>query len=130
MNDESAKQEMKDYLLGTLDAEHRTELEDKILCDGKEYERLLVVAEELIAQYARGGLSTPERHGFETHFLVTAQRQKNLRFGALLDKYMISHPVLAPEKPAARQPEDTAPAPQSWWRQKFLKRLATDGHKN
>ena len=119
MNEESAQQEMRDYLLGTLDAERRTELEDKILCDGKVYECLLVVAEELIAQYARGGLSTPERHGFETHFLVTARRQKNLRFGALLDKYN-SHPVLAPEKPAARQPEDTAPAPQSWWRQKFF----------
>jgi hypothetical protein len=112
LDDASAKQEMRDYLLGTLDAERRTALENKILCEPSAYEYLLVVEEELIDQYTKGGLSTPERHAFETHFLATAERQKNLRFGALLVKYMNSHPLLAPDRPAARHSENRAPAPE------------------
>ena len=50
------------------------------------------------------------RKQFETHFLITAERQKNLRFGKLLQRYVNSHIALAePEKfliPAQHQPVD------------------------
>lgn len=89
------KQEMRSYLLGTLAADRRTELEESILCDPEVYEELLVNEEELIDQYVAGSLSNLEKHQFETHFLITAERQKNLRFGRLLKKYFNSHPALA-----------------------------------
>ena len=83
-------QEIKDYLLGTLELDRRTRLEERILCDPEAYEELLFVEEELIDQYVAGALSKLEQHQFETHFLITAERQKNLRFGRLLKKYLNS----------------------------------------
>jgi hypothetical protein len=110
------KQEMKNYLLGTLEPDRRTELEEKILCDPGVYEELLVNEEELIDQYVGGGLSKLERDQFETHFLITAERQKNLRFGRLLKRYLTSRPVTAsPRVPAAvRQAGNIAPAKKSF----------------
>lgn len=104
---------MKSYLLGTLAADRRTELEERILCDGEVYEELLVNEEELIDQYVAGSLSNLEKQQFETHFLITAERQKNLRFGRLLKKYFNSHPSLAlPSAPMAV--EERSPAKRSF----------------
>ena len=81
---------LRSYLLGTLEAEPRAELEERILCDPAVYDELLLLEEELIDQYIAGGLSKAERQQFETHFLVTAERQNKLRFGQLLERYMSS----------------------------------------
>jgi len=90
------KQEMRDYLLGNLDAERRAAIEESILCDPGIYEELLVAEEELIDQYITNNLSPSERQQFDTHFLITAERQKNLRFGRLLRRYLNSQPVIVP----------------------------------
>jgi anti-sigma-K factor RskA len=125
-------QEMRDYLLGTLEAARRTALEERILCDPDVYEELLVNEEELIDQYVAGSLSTIEKHQFETHFLITAERQKNLRFGRLLERYMNSHSVFVPAQnvpEAVRQPGKTAPAKKSspFYLASFGKRPALAG---
>jgi len=86
---------LRSYLLGTLEAESRAELEEGILCDPAAYDELLLLEEELIDQYLAGGLSEAERQQFETHFLVTAERQNKLRFGQLLERYMSSQKVRA-----------------------------------
>ena len=74
---------MKNYLLGNLDPTERSALEERILCDPEVYEQLLAAEKELIDQYLAGRLSKLEQHQFETHFLTTAERQKDLRFGRL-----------------------------------------------
>ena len=103
---------MRDYLLGALDADRRAQLEEQILCDPTVYQEVLFVEEELIDQYLSGRLSKTERQQFETHFLITAKRQKNLRFGRLLKRYVHSHPVLVPrENVAAAVTEAVTPAP-------------------
>ncbi|HEX5602574.1 MAG TPA: hypothetical protein VFX63_08490 [Pyrinomonadaceae bacterium] len=89
------KQEVRSYLLGVLDADRKTQLEEQILSAPETYEELLLVEEELIDQYVAGGLSEHERRQFETHFLITAERQKNLRFGQLLKRYVNSNPAAA-----------------------------------
>jgi anti-sigma factor RsiW len=117
LNPNIDKQEMKNYLLGTLEADRRTELEEKILCDPEVYEELLVTEEELIDQYVGGGLSKLERRQFETHFLITVERQKNLRFGKLLNRYLTSHPPLVSHEEvpvAVSQVRNTAPAKDSF----------------
>jgi hypothetical protein len=117
LNPHIDKPQMKNYLLGTLEADSRTELEEKILCDPEVYEELLVTEEELIDQYVGGGLSKLERSQFETHFLITAERQKNLRFGKLLNRYVTSHPLLEPHEEvpvAVRQVGNIAPAKKSF----------------
>ena len=99
--------DFNDYLLGTLDGERRAALEEQILCDPAVYEQLLAAEEELIDQYLGGGLSKQDQHSFETHFLITAERQKNLSFGKLLKSYMDSH---APDLVAVSHAGQTTPA--------------------
>jgi anti-sigma-K factor RskA len=110
------KQEMRNYLLGTLEADHRTEFEERLLSDPDVYEELLVNEEELIDQYVAGSLSALEKQQFETHFLITAERQKNLRFGRLLDRYLHSRPALVHENVpvSVGQTEKIAPANRSF----------------
>ena len=81
---------MREYLLGTLGAEQRSALEERILRDPQVYEELLVAEKELIDQYEAGSLSKLEKHQFETHLLIAAERQKNLRFGRLLNERLNS----------------------------------------
>lgn len=108
------KQEMRNYLLGNLEAGRRATLEESILCDPGIYEELLTVEEELIDEYITNNLSPSERQQFETNFLVTAERQNNLRFGRLLRRYLDSQPVFVPPDDipvtAVRQDEIDAPA--------------------
>ena len=78
---------MRAFLLGTLDGDHKTQFEERILSEPGVYEELLVVEEELIEQYLAGDLSALEQEQFESHFLITAERQKNLRYGKLLQQY-------------------------------------------
>lgn|SRR5215213_254830 len=109
---------MRSYLLGTLDSDRRTQLEDSILSDSETYEELLVAEEELIDQYVAGRLSELEQQQFEAHFLITAERQKNLRFGQLLNRYVNSHRFPTGQKdPAAVNPpvKNSAPAPRPFW---------------
>jgi LPXTG-motif cell wall-anchored protein len=112
------KQEIRSYLLGDLDDRRKTQLEEQILSAPQTYEELLLVEEELIDQYVAGGLPTLERQQFETHFLITAERQKNLRFGQLLKRYVNSHPFpVAPQNNAAAaipHVEQGAPAKKSF----------------
>ena len=82
---------MRNYLLGTLEADQRSALEERILRDPQVYEELLVAEKELIDQYVAGSLSKLEQHQFETHFLKAAERHKNLRFGQVLKERFNSH---------------------------------------
>ena len=86
---------LRSYLLGTLEAEPRAELEERILSDPAVYEELLLLEDELIDQYVAGGLSKAERQQFETHFLITAERQKKLRFGQLLKSHLSTQTIPA-----------------------------------
>lgn len=106
-------QEMRNYLLGTLEADRRTEFEERILSDPDVYEELLVNEEELVDQYVTGSLSTLEKHQFETHFLITAERQKDLRFGRLLKTHLHSRPALVQDPVEVDQAGNIAPANRS-----------------
>lgn len=105
---------MRSYLLGTLAADHRTAFEERILCEPEIYKELLLTEEELIDQCLAGDLSQTERNQFEAHFLITAERQKNFRFGKLLKQYLNSQPPLSSENISAAPPvEKPAPAQSS-----------------
>lgn len=89
---------MREFLLGTLDGVHKTQFEERILTEPGVYEELLVVEDELIGQYVAGDLSAVEQRQFENHFLITAERHKNLRFGKALQAYAISRLNLTERK--------------------------------
>ncbi len=102
---------LRSYLLGTLEEEARAELEERILCDPAAYEDILLLEEELIDQYVAGSLSGADREQFETHFLITAERQNKLRFGRLLKRYLNSQVVSElPENVPVPQPDQTVPS--------------------
>ena len=84
---------MKNYLLGSLDTERRTEFEQRILSEPDVFEELLLTEEELIDLYVAGSLSELERQQFESNFLITPKRHKDLQFGRLLKRYVNSHPA-------------------------------------
>ena len=118
MTPNADEQEMRSYLLGTLDSDRRTQLEESFLSTPETYEELLVAEEELIDQYVAGDLSKLEQQQFETNFLITAERRRNLRFGQLLQRYVNSHPapIVQTEPAAAAIPhvENSAPAKKSF----------------
>ena len=89
---------VKSYLLGTLDVERRAEFEERILCDAESFEELLATEEELIDQYLSGALSSSEQQQFENHFLASAERNKKLRFGRHLKRYLGSNPGAIPRE--------------------------------
>jgi len=111
LNPNVQKEELRAYLLGTLDSALKTELEERILYAPEVYEELLMAEEELIDQYVAGGLSQLERQHFETHFLITAERQDKLRFGQMLKRYLKSNSVADPSAATAHV-KKTAPAPK------------------
>ena len=53
---------LRSYLLGTLEAEPRAELEERILSDPAVYEELLLLEEELIDQYVADRMRAREQH--------------------------------------------------------------------
>ena len=118
---------MRDYLLGTLAPDQRSALEERIACDPQVYEELLVAEKELIDQYVAGGLSKLEKHQFETHFLTTAERQKDLRFGQLVKERLNFNSTL----PRPHEIKKTAPSRKLSFisrfgrrRKKIMKRLS------
>ena len=102
---------MRDYLLGTLDPDRRAKLDERLLREPEIYEEVLAAEEELIDEYVTGDLSKLEQHQFETHFAITVERQRKVRFGSLLKKYATTHPSRIADDPvAANQIGKIAPA--------------------
>jgi hypothetical protein len=109
------RQDMRDYLLGTLPPDRQTVLEERILGDQGVYEELMAVEDELIDQYVAGSLSKLEQHRFETHFLITPERQKKLGFGRLLKRYLNDRPAAAPQETAVNFPTRPLHSRQSFF---------------
>lgn len=104
--DPTADKEIRRYLLGALDGDRKTPFEERIMSVPEAHEELSIVEDELIHDYVAGGLSELERQQFETHFLITAERQTDLRFAQLLARYV--------NAAAIPHVENTAPAKKSF----------------
>jgi hypothetical protein len=76
------------YLLGSLPPVERTALEERLLTDNDFYEELLIAEDELIDQYCRDEQSPTDRQLFETHFLLTPERQQKVRFARSFKTYL------------------------------------------
>lgn len=111
---------IRQYLLGLLGPEQRPALEERLLTDDAFYEELLIAEDDLIDQYVADSISPAERESFETHFLVTPERQKKLRFARVLKRCVAARDEAVAED-AAESPEDdgevSRPTPR--WR-KYL----------
>lgn len=75
------------YLLGQLLPDEQSQIEQRLLSEGEFFQEILIGEEDLIDDYVGSELSDSEIKAFESHFLLTAERQKQLRFARGLAKY-------------------------------------------
>jgi hypothetical protein len=90
------------YLLGNLPPKNLAELEVRLLGDKGFYEELLAAEDELIDEYFADRLSKAERESFESHFLITPERQQKLRFSRAFRKYVKLNQVAYPQEETAK----------------------------
>jgi len=79
---------VKQYLLGNLSESAREKLERRVLNETEVNEEVQASEDELIDQYLGGKLNAEERKQFETYFLLPQERQRKLRFGRTLRRYL------------------------------------------
>ena len=79
---------LRAYLLGSLAPESREGVEKRLFSDDRIFwERLCLVEEELIDDYARGVLDNEESLSFERHFLCTSERRAKLELARALEAH-------------------------------------------
>jgi len=83
---------LKGYLLGRLAPESRDDVEERLFSDDRIFwEHLCLVEDELIDEYARGGLDGEEAEAFERSFLRTDERRAKLELARALKAYAERH---------------------------------------
>lgn len=80
--------EIRKYLLGL--SERGEQIEEALFTDSEFLERLLIVEDEIIQDFADGKLSEREEKAFRENFLVTEERRENLRFSKALKQELES----------------------------------------
>jgi hypothetical protein len=84
------KQQLRYYLLGSLTADDRVVLEERLLFSEELHQELMIIEQELVDEYVTGELSPIDRKGFEAHFLEDAFRKEQLRFGESFNSYLLN----------------------------------------
>jgi hypothetical protein len=88
---------LRGYLLGRLAPETREAVETRLFSDDRAFwEHLCLVEEELIDEYARGGLDGEESARFERDFLRTDERRAKLELARALQAYAAERQVSRP----------------------------------
>jgi hypothetical protein len=84
---------LRSYLLGTLAAEPRDRVEERLFSDDRIFcEHLCLVEDELIDDYVAGELNADEAGHFEQSFLCTDERRGKLEFARALKAYVQKQP--------------------------------------
>ena len=99
---------IRKYLLGTLPQTRAERLEERLLTDDELAEKVSLIEDELIEDYARDALNPREREQFKNYFLVTPKRHQKLMTVRGLRNYAL-------ETAGA-----TVPAPRRPWYVAFL----------
>lgn len=83
-NEEEA---IRSYLLGELDIHDTQTLEERLIKEDEFAERVMLLEDELIEDYARGALTPDECERFKSHFLCSPRRKRKLMFVSGIKKY-------------------------------------------
>lgn len=79
---------IKGYLLGQLPEDEESQVGALLLTDPEFYEELSITENELIDLYLAGALSLSDRQSFESHFVLSSERQQKVRFARALRKFV------------------------------------------
>jgi len=89
MTDRNDDDILRGYLLGRLAPESRESVEKRLFSDDRVFwERLCLLEDELVDQYARGELGGEDGARFERDFLVTDERRAKLDLALALKEYV------------------------------------------
>jgi anti-sigma factor RsiW len=102
------------YLLGNLPPKDLAELEVRLLADKGFHEELLVAEDELIDEYLADRLPGAERESFESHFLITPERQQKLSFSKALRKYVKLNELAYPQEETTKSERPASLAGKMW----------------
>ncbi|HSD29558.1 MAG TPA: hypothetical protein VLL75_19805 [Vicinamibacteria bacterium] len=87
--DRSDDDVLRRYLLGRLAPDSRESVEKRLFSDDRIFwERLCLLEDELVDQYARGELDGEETASFERDFLCTDERRAKLDLAVALKEYV------------------------------------------
>src|SRR5262249_53417542 len=118
MTTQSAKEEqlMTRYLLGAATEEQCVEVEERFLRDAEYLEQLRALECEIIDDYARGEMPSPERRSFERRALASPQGRQQVararKLQAQLDQIAAEVRVASQERATA--PLTAAPRESLW----------------
>jgi hypothetical protein len=80
---------LRGYLLGRIASESRESVEKRLFSDDRVFwERLCLLEDELVDQYARGELGGEDAARFDRDFLVTDERRAKLDLALALKQYV------------------------------------------
>lgn len=68
----------------------------RLLTDNDSYQELLIAEDELIDEYLAGQLTPADQRKFEECFLAASERQRKVRFGKALQRYVAENPFATP----------------------------------
>ena len=91
---------IRQYLLGALSEEEQAKVQDRLLCDGEFFDRLVIEENELIDDYLRGALTEEREEKFKSYFLAAPERHHKLRFAKALKKRISEE---APSRPSIEE---------------------------
>src|ERR1044071_5911191 len=84
LEDQQAKQQLIQYLLGGLQMGERRQIEERYFEDEAFFQEMLIIEEELIDSYLNHDLSDEEAERFEKHYLATPERRGQVEFARAL----------------------------------------------
>jgi len=87
-SDTTDLQQIREYLLGRLRLDQQSRVEERLLVDSDFYEELLIAEDEIVDQYVQGEMASDDRASFESHFIISPERQEKVRFARTLRKYV------------------------------------------
>jgi hypothetical protein len=75
---------LREFVLGSLDEQHRLAVEEQLVSDPGIFEALGLMEDDLLEDYVEDRLSKRDRQAFESHFLTTPERRDRAAFTRLL----------------------------------------------
>ena len=99
---------IRQYLLGRVSDEERSELELRLMTDNAFYNELLAVEDELIDDFLTGDLTADELEVFDSYFLASPERLDKVRFARVFKKYVQEHADSVAEDAVGDPPSDPA----------------------
>lgn len=98
-------EQIRQYLLGTLDPKSNDLLEERLLTDDDLLEEVSAMENDMVFEYLTGGFPEQEKERFVNYFLSTPERQRKLKFFGALKQGLEKLPA-----------ESDAVLPRSWKR--------------